>query len=86
MAQKKSGKEKMIQLTIWDNRNSRVEVVNQEFNPKRKGCNFCNPRFTATSYIKWLKSEQKRIIADPKRRAEIRNKGNKFALFVNPVK
>lgn len=85
MAQRNAKNEKMIQLTVWDCKGSRVEVVNRDFNPKGGGCNFCNSRFMAILYIKWLKLEQKRIAADPKRRSEIRNKGNKVALFVNPV-
>lgn len=85
MAQRNAKNEKMVQLTIWDHRSSRVEVVNKDFDPKRIGCNLCNPRFVAMLYIKWLKSEQKRIAADPKRRGEIRSKGNKVALFVNPI-
>lgn len=86
MAQRNAKNGKMVQLTVWDCKGSRVEVVNKDFNPRGGGCNFCNSRFVAISYIKWLKLEQKRIAADPKRMAEIRNKGDKVALFVNPVK
>lgn len=85
MAQKNAKMGNMIQLTIWDYKRSIVEVVNQDFNSKRKACDFCNSRFITISHIKWLKLEQKRIAVDPKRRAEIRNKGNKVALFVNSV-
>lgn len=85
MAQRNTRKGKMVQLTIWDHRSSRVEVVNKDFDSKRKGCASCNSRFVAMLYIKWLKSEQKRIAADPKRRGEIRSKGGKVALFVNPI-
>lgn len=77
---------KMIQLTVWDGRGSKVKVVNQDFDPKRKGCASCNSRFIAISYLRWLRLEQKRIAADPKRQAEIRNNGDKIALFVNSVK
>lgn len=85
MAQRNAKNEKVVQLTIWDHGSSRVEVVNKDFDSKRKGCASCNSRFLAISYMKWLESEQKRITTDPKRRAKIRNKGNKVALFVNPI-
>jgi len=85
MTQKNTKTRNMIQLTVWDRKESGVEVVNQDFSSKRKACHFCNSRLMTISYMKWLKLEQKRITADPKRRAEIRNRGNKVALFVSPI-
>lgn len=85
MAQRNAKNEKMVQLTVWDRKSSMVEVVNKDFDSKRKSCASCNSRFVAMLYIKYLKSEQKRIAADPKRRGEIRSKGGKVALFVNPI-
>jgi len=79
----------MIQLTVWMDPHHKIELANHiEGSMTREiTCDHCghSKRVICARARDWLRSEARRIVSDPARQVEIRDRDGRISLWVDDV-